>query len=73
MVDDQQPNAAKSDEIGEGSYAGTRDYNERTRKFLDEKGDKVEELAEDAAEALDGSEGEELREAEAEGKAHAKR
>ena len=58
---------------GEGSYQGTRDYKERTEKFLDANGDKVESLAEDAARALDGDEADELRVAEAEGKAHAKK
>jgi hypothetical protein len=56
---------------GEGSYEGTREYDERTKDFLDRKGKDVPKLARDAAEALDGKEGDELRAAEAEGKAHA--
>jgi hypothetical protein len=31
---------------GEGSYSGTRDYNQRTKKFIDSG--KVEQAAEDA-------------------------
>lgn len=60
-------------EKGEGNYKASKDYNERTERFLDENGDKVEDLAEDAASALDGPEGEELREAEEAGKAPAKK
>jgi hypothetical protein len=60
-------------EYGEGNYAASRDYNERTRKFMEEKGDTIDEKAEAAEEALDGPEGEILRKAEEEGKSHAKR
>jgi len=59
-------------EKGEGNYKATRDYNERTERFLDENGDKVADLARDAAADLDGEEGDELRQAEEEGKSHAK-
>ncbi|MGE3141993.1 MAG: hypothetical protein AB7L65_01620 [Hyphomonadaceae bacterium] len=59
---------------GEGSYTGTKDYNKRTKEFLDREGaDGVEHLAEDAADALDSTEGEALRKAEAEGLKHAKK
>ncbi|MFC4294222.1 hypothetical protein ACFO0A_04025 [Novosphingobium tardum] len=68
MADDPLANAEK----GEGNYKATRDYNERTEKFLDEKGNKVEQLAKDAARAIDSDEGAELDRAEAEGKSHAK-
>lgn len=68
MTDDTLANAKK----GEGNYKATKDYNERTERFLDKNGDKVEDLAEDAAKALDGAEGDELRKAEAAGKSHAK-
>jgi len=55
---------------GEGSYSASRRYNEAVAKHLEEgteDGD-VEELAQKAADALDGPEGEELRKAEAEAK-----
>lgn len=55
---------------GEGSYEGTREYDERTKAFLDKKGKDVPQLARDAADALDGKDGDELRKAEAEAKAH---
>jgi hypothetical protein len=61
---------ADKSQQGEGSYAGTREYDERTKQFLDKKGKDVPQLARDAADALDGKEGDELRKAEAEGKAH---
>ena len=57
---------------GEGSYSGTKGYNERTKKFLEREGENIEDYAEDAAESLEGEEGEELRRAEREGKSKAK-
>ena len=59
-------------EKGEGNYKATRDYNERTERFLDEQGDRVDELAEEAAAALDGEDGDELRDAEDAAKARAR-
>jgi hypothetical protein len=52
---------------GEGSYSGTRAYNEATAKFL--KKGKVDEAARDAERALESKEGAELKAAEAKGKA----
>jgi hypothetical protein len=52
---------------GEGSYSGTRDYNEATAKFL--KKGKVDEAAREAERALESKEGDELKAAEAKGKA----
>lgn len=68
MSNDVLANAEK----GEGNYKATKDYNDRTEAFLDKNEGKVEELAEDAAEALDGPEGDELRRAEEEAKSHAR-
>jgi hypothetical protein len=72
-MSDNQPASAAPSEKGEGSYQGARDYKRRTETFLDEHGNEVERLAEDAAEALDGTEGDELRKAEAAGKAPARK
>lgn len=52
---------------GEGSYSGTRAYNEATAKFL--KKGKVDEAAQEAKRALESKEGAELKAAEAKGKA----
>jgi hypothetical protein len=52
---------------GEGSYSGTRAYNEATAKFL--KKGKVDEAARDAERALESKEGADLKAAEAKGKA----
>jgi len=60
----EQP--AKEDEGGEGNYDATRRYNEGLAKSV-EKGD-AEALAEKAKKALEGPEGEELRDAEEKGK-----
>jgi len=57
----------KSRMEGEGSYSGTRAYNEATEKFI--KAGKVQRAAEEAERALDSPEGKELRRAERKGKA----
>ena len=57
----------KDDRIeGEGSYSGTKAYNEATEKFL--KKGKVDEAAKEARRALDSKEGAELKAAEAKGR-----
>lgn len=52
---------------GEGSYTGTRRYNEHLKKHLETHD--IDAEAREAREALDGDEREELRAAEARGKA----
>lgn len=52
---------------GEGSYSGTRDYNERTAEFI--KKGKVDEAAQDAKRAMESSEAADLKAAEEKGKA----
>jgi hypothetical protein len=57
----------KDDQIeGEGSYSGTKAYNEATEKFL--KKGKVDEAAKEARRALDSKEAAELKAAEAKGR-----
>ena len=51
---------------GEGSYSGTKAYNEATEKFL--KKGKVDEAAKEARRALDSKEAAELKAAEAKGR-----
>ena len=51
---------------GEGSYSGTKAYNEATDKFL--KKGKVDEAAQEAKRALDSKEAAELKAAEAKGR-----
>jgi len=51
---------------GEGSYTGTRRYNEHLRQHI--ANNDPEELGEEAKRALEGSEREELEEAERRGK-----
>ena len=71
---DKSPSPDKNGkEFGEGNYAASRDYNERTQKFMDKKGKSIEQLAQEAEQALEGKEGADLRKAEEEGKSHAKR
>ncbi len=54
---------------GEGSYSGTQDYNERTRKFLEQG--KVDEAARGAAPQGE-QDRQEMKKAERIGKQHAK-
>ena len=56
---------------GERSYDATREYNARTKRFLESQGQNVDKLAHDAADALDGPEGKELEAAEEEGRSGA--
>lgn len=55
---------------GEGSYSGTKDYNERTRKFV--KSGRVEEAAREA-EPKDEQEKQEMQKAERIGRQHARK
>jgi len=64
-MDDKQKKDSKIE--GEGSYSGTRAYNESTAKFL--KKGKVEAAAREAERALGSKEGAALKAAEAKGKA----
>jgi hypothetical protein len=64
-MDDKQKKDSKIE--GEGSYSGTRAYNDATAKFL--KKGKVDEAAQEAKRALDSKEAAELKAAEAKGKA----
>ena len=59
----------KDKEHGEGNYKATRDYNERTKNFI-ESG-KVDEAAQ-KAKPKNEQEARELEQAEQEGKSHAK-
>ncbi len=63
---------AADSEIGEGSYAGARDYHDRTTSFLKSEGPRVTARARQAKKALEGKEGPELEAAEAEGRGHAR-
>jgi hypothetical protein len=62
--------ASKDKVEGEGSYSGTKDYNERTKKFIDSG--KVEQAAEDA-EPKSEQEAHEMQKAERLGKQKAKK
>ena len=55
---------------GEGSYTGTKDYNQRTKKFIDSG--KVEQAAEDAK-PKNEQEADEMQKAEGIGKRKAKK
>jgi Fe-Mn family superoxide dismutase len=65
------PSIAKAPGVeGEGSYTATRDYQKGVEKFV--KSGQVEQKAREAKEALEGPEGEDLRNAERRGQMAAK-
>lgn len=63
--------AERSKNEGEGNRTAARHYNEATKKFV-ESG-KVDSAAHEAEKAIESEEGKELRDAEAKGKAKARR
>jgi hypothetical protein len=68
LQEEQQSPAAKQ-QMGEGSYEGTRDYNQRQAEYM-----KTHDVKKDAEAAKPKSEEEarELKQAEEEGKSHSK-
>ena len=67
---DKREDKGKDKVEGEGSYSGTKDYNQRTRKFIDSG--KVEEAARDTEPASE-QEKHEMQKAERLGKQRAKK
>ena len=65
----KQPVVASENE-GEGSRTAARNYNQKTREFID--AGKVDDAAEAAKDALDGDERSELESAEQVGKSKAR-
>lgn len=66
MTEDTRQKSPKVE--GEGSYSGTRQYDEAVEKTV--KSGKVPKKAQEAKRAVEGPEGEDLAKAEAEGKRH---
>lgn len=64
MSDENSKNAKVE---GEGSYTGTRNYNKHVAEHQQQED--VDALADEAREAVEGQEGEELKNAEQKGKA----
>lgn len=52
---------------GEGSYTATRGYKKSVDKFVKEHGDEIDDMARDAADALDSDERPALEKAEKQG------
>ncbi len=55
---------------GEGNRTAAKEYNDAQKEFA--QSGKVDQAAQDAAKAVDGPEGDELRKAEDAGKTHAR-
>jgi hypothetical protein len=69
-MEDKRKNGQQNDQVeGEGSYSGTKEYNQRTKKFV-ESG-KVDQAARDA-EPKSEEEKRAMEKAERAGKEHAK-
>ncbi len=66
MVDKKDPGQKNE---GEGNRTAAREFNQAQQGFA--KSGKVDEKAKEARDAVDGSEGDKLREAELVGKRHA--
>lgn len=62
---DRHVNAGQQKNEGEGNKTAARHYNEATTEFA--KSGKVEDKAKEARQAVDGKEGDKLRQAEREG------
>lgn len=68
MADKQDKTTQRNE--GEGNRTAAREYNEAQQRFV--HSGKVEEKAKEAERAIEGKEGDALREAELVGKRHAK-
>ena len=63
-----RPNgAAKNGVEGEGSYTATRDYKQSIDKFMQNHEDDIDDMARDAADALESEERQDLETAEKQG------
>jgi len=73
MTDKTKPptSATTAENEGEGNRTAARNYNQKTREFID--AGKVDDAADAAKDALDGDEREELENAEQVGKSKARK
>lgn len=69
MADENDKKSTTQKNEGEGNRTAAREYNKAQEKFA--KSGKVEGKAREARKAIEGSEGDKLREAELVGKRHA--
>ena len=73
MDDKSKKAGAQTKQVqGEGDYAAAQHYDDKTREFVKQHKAEIPGMAKDAEAALDGSEGDSLRQAEEAGKAKAK-
>jgi hypothetical protein len=63
----RQNGAAKNGVEGEGSYTAARDYKQSIDKFIENHDGDIEDMARDAADALDSDESRDLKKAEKQG------
>jgi hypothetical protein len=60
----------KKDVIGEGNYTASRNFDRAEEKFVKKRKDEIPEMGEEARRALEGKDGQDLRDAEARAKSH---
>ena len=70
MMGDKHSDRNMEGNQGEGNRGAAKAYNEDTKEFA--QSGRVKDSAQDAKEALEGPEGDDLRRAEKEAKSHAK-
>lgn len=63
----RQNGAEKNGVEGEGSYTAARDYKQSIDKFIENHDGDIEDMARDAADALDSDESRDLKKAEKQG------
>jgi hypothetical protein len=67
-----RPSSRRSkDVIGEGNYTASREFRKEQTDFVQRNKSRISKLGKQAERALDGPEGDELRQAEEEGRSHA--
>jgi hypothetical protein len=67
-----RPSSRRSkDVIGEGNYTASREFRKDQTDFVQRNKSRISKLGKQAERALDGPEGDELRQAEEEGRSHA--
>jgi hypothetical protein len=61
----------REDVLGEGNYTASREFRRGQTQFVRRNKDKIPEMGQQAANALEGTEGDELRQAEESARSHA--
>jgi len=66
----KKPGKTEKDVAGEGNYSAARRFRKDQTDFVEHNKDKISDLGKQAEKALDGKEGDELRDAEERARSH---